>query len=267
MAFDEEKKETRKAADYLTIAADFEPTYQTGWQGVKGKVLKLATQMEGLGVTIKTNSILRNCGYGLILELKGMGVKVGADLKLVDIPETMKIDAMLLAPFKPDFLTIMCNASVKAMQWVKDALRNEGIEVLGVTVLTSIDDEECQGVFGCTAPAGVIRFARLASAAGIDGLVLSPKELPIITARQREYGEFKNLSLNPAGIRPADKKVEADDQKRVGTPTHAILNGARRVIIGRPITQAPNPREAAQQILEEIQRALDAKKLEDTKKK
>lgn len=256
--------EKRRAADCLTIAADFEPTFQTGRQGVKAKVIKLATQMEGLGITIKINSILRSCGHELIADLKGMGSKVGADLKLTDIPETMKIDALLLAPYKPDFLTVMCNASVKGMKWVKNAI-GEGVEVLGVTILTSLDDEECQGVYACSPPAGVLRFARLASAAGIDGLVLSPLELPIITKRQKEYGEFKNLSLNPAGIRPADKEVKADDQKRVGTPYHAIMNGARRVIIGRPITQAPNPREAAQQILEEIQRALE--ELEAAEKK
>jgi orotidine-5'-phosphate decarboxylase len=220
------------------------------------------TVSRGTGVIIKINSALRACGLKLIRELHDRGLRVMADLKLNDIYETMSIDASVLAPYKPEFLTVMCSAEIDGIEIVRRALA--GItEVLGVTVLTSFDEEECQSVYGCSAKAGVLRFARMARLAGLAGLILSPQEAEMLT----KHPELSALSLNTPGIRPAWALVKGDDQARVMTPAKAIVAGAERIVVGRPILNAaPNdegfpasPLEAVKRTLEEIDEGLKAR--------
>lgn len=238
------KKEI-KTEERLIVAADYSPKDCGGIRGVEAKVLELALSLRGTGVIIKINSILRAVGYGLIVTLHEMGLKVFADLKLVDIPATMKIDAELLAQVSPDFVTVMCNAS-DGIRFFKDAL-GPGCEVLGVTVLTSLTDEKCKAIYSCSCEEGVSRFAQIGYEAGLDGLILSPKEIQIV----KNLPEL-DLSLNTPGIRPLWSLVENDDQSRVMTPEKAIKSGADRIVIGRPITGAKNPRKAVIQTLNEI---------------
>ena len=246
-----------RVEERLIVAADYNPCDFGGRQGLRKKVLELAREIEGTGVYLKLNSVLRACGYGLIDELHQLGLKVFADLKLIDIPNTMGIDADLLNETKPEIVTVMCCAEVDGLLAVRKKL-DLNIEVLGVTVLTSLDEERCQSVFGCSTKAGVLRFARLAQLAKLSGLVLSPHELNIVTARSE-----LTMTYNTPGIRPGWNVVEKDDQKRIMTPREAIAAGADRIIIGRPITQAgkkpgkiKNPREAIEFTLEEIEEAL-----------
>jgi len=245
----------------LIVAADYSPKEYKGIQGVKGKVLDLAIDLKGLGTYIKVNSILRAIGYDLITMLRDLGLKVFADLKLIDIPKTMKIDAEMLKEVRPDILTVMCCAGVDGMRDVQKTL--EGItEVLGVTVLTSLDKDKCKEIFVCSPEVGVLRFARMAQLAGLGGLILSPEEVEIIKSEPK----LMSLGLNTPGIRPEWSVVESDDQARVTTPKKAIESGADRIVIGRPITQAgPNdkglpqsPREAAERTLEEIRQGLSS---------
>lgn len=246
-------------ADRLVVAADFKPEQVSGVAGVRGKVLALASKLEGTGVYIKINSILRSCGYGLIGELHDLGVRVMADLKLNDIPNTMKLDAALLEPYRPDLLTIMASSGVDGMAAVC-AEMGADTEVLAVTILTTFDEECCHEVYNCPTKVGVLKLARLASAAECDGLVLSGKEVPII-AKRPEIIEI--LTLNTPGVRPEWSVVEGDDQKRIVTPSDAIKSGVDRIIIGRPITQADDPREAVQKTLEEISTALESEENDD----
>ena len=245
----------------LIVAADYSPKEYGGIQGVKKKVLALARNLKGLGVYTKVNSILRAIGYDLIPKLHDLGLKVFADLKLIDIPKTMKIDGEMLSEVKPEILTVMCCAGVDGMRDVQKTL--EGItEVLGVTVLTSLDEDKCDEIFACSPKAGVLKFAYMAQSAGLGGLILSPKEVEIIKSEPK----LMSLSLNTPGIRPKWSIVEGDDQARVTTPLQAIKNGSDRLVIGRPITQAgPNdkglpqsPREAVERTLEEIRQGLDS---------
>ena len=245
----------------LIVAADYSPEEYGGIQGVKKKVLALARDLRRLGVYIKVNSILRAIDYDLISKLRDLGLKVFADLKLIDIPKTMKIDAEMLKEVKPEILTVMCCAGVDGMRDVQKTL--EGItEVLGVTVLTSLDEDKCDKIFACSPEAGVLKFAHMAQSAGLGGLILSPKEVEIIKSEPK----LMSLSLNTPGIRPKWSIVEGDDQARVLTPLKAIKNGSDRLVIGRPITQAgPNdkglpqsPREAAERTLEEIRQGLNS---------
>jgi orotidine-5'-phosphate decarboxylase len=238
-----------KPEERLIVAADFDPRKVGGKHGVIKSVMKLVRQLQGTGVYIKVNSALRAQGYGLIDEMHGEGVRVFADLKLIDIPNTMETDGALLAECKPELLTVMCAAGIDGMHAVQKTLPDTN--VLGVTVLTSLNEEECQAIFSCSTKAGVLRFARMAKLAGLGDLILSPKEVEIVNNRF-ELG----LSLNTPGIRPKWSIVEGDDQSRVLTPHQAIQNGATRIVIGRPIVQADNPRDAVQRTLDEIEQGL-----------
>jgi orotidine-5'-phosphate decarboxylase len=226
-------------------------------------VLALADAVEGTGVVIKVNSALRACGYSLIKELHDRGVKVMADLKLIDISETMETDAQNLIEFAPELLTVMCCAGIAGLKRVRDTLcvSGCGTEVLGVTVLTSLDEEECQAIFTCSTKAGVLRFARMAQLAGLSGLVLSGAELEVVSARHELM-----LSFNTPAIRPTWSVVKGDDQSksRAMTPAEAIVGGADRIVVGRPIFGAKpndkglpqNPREAVERTIAEITEGL-----------
>lgn len=122
--------------------------------------------------------------------------------------------------------------------------------LLAVTVLTSMDAAELAAVGVTDSPtAQVLRLARLAHAAGIDGLVCSAQEVAAV----REAMGAEALLVVP-GIRPAG--VGLNDQSRIATPADAIASGASMLVVGRPITQAADPAAAAAQILAEIKTAL-----------
>ena len=241
-------------AERIVIAADFKPDSE----GRKGaaKVVALAQEFKDTGVIIKVNSILRAVGYDLIEELHQLGVKVVADLKLIDIPETMQTDGLLLAEAHPDFVTVMACAEIDGMTLLREALPNT--EVWAVTVLTSLDEDLCQQVFASSVKAAVIRLARMAKLAGVGGLVLSPKELEAVRGRR----ELKGLTLNTPGIRYPWS--ETGDQKRFRTAGESVKDGVTRVIVGRPILGAkPNSEgrpqsrlDAFKLIVEDIEQAL-----------
>lgn len=244
-----------QAAERLIVAADYSPKDFGGITGAEQQVLALAKDLQGTGVYIKVNSILRAVGYSLITKIHDLGLKAFADLKLIDIPNTMGTDGEMLAEVKPDILTVMCCAGIDGMHAVQKVLG--GItEVLGVTVLTSLNEEECQAIFTCSTKAGVLRFSRMAQLAGLGGLILSPQEVEVVSKRFELM-----LSFNTPGIRPVWSLVEGDDQSRVLTPQKAIANGAKRIVIGRPIlTARPNdkglpqsPKEAVVRTIEEIE--------------
>jgi len=239
-----------EVSERLIVAADYDPRKLGGIIGVKNEVLKLAESLKGLGVIIKVNSVLRARGYELIEGLHGLGLRVFADLKLIDIPNTMETDGAMLAEVKPELVTVMCCAGIDGMRAVQKAIGGT-TEVLGVSVLTSLDEEECQAIFTCSTKAGVLRFARMAQLADLGGLILSSQEAEMLGAKQELV-----LTLNTPGIRPDWSLVAGDDQKRVMTPGKAIKAGVKRIVVGRPITQAKDPRGAVEKTLQEIEEAL-----------
>lgn len=163
------------------------------------------------------------------------------------------------AEVNPEMLTVMCCAGIDGMNAVQKVV-GEKTEVLGVTVLTSLNEEECQAIFTCSTKAGVLRFARMTKLAGLGSLILSPKEVEVVKDRFELM-----LSLNTPGVRPEWSIVSGDDQARILTPYKAKKNGAKRIVMGRPITQAKvnndglpqNPREAVERTLKEIGYALE----------
>lgn len=222
-------------ADRLIVAAD------------NVDVMELATRLQGTGVYIKVNSALRERGYPLILQLHELGLRVFADLKLNDIPETLATDGHLLATVAPELVTVMCSAGITAMKSLKAMLPNT--ELLGVTVLTSMSDSDSLELYGCTVAGAVMRLALMARAAGIAGLISSAREAP----RLREaLGD--ELTINTPAIRPVWAKVAGDDQNaaRVVTPAEAIRLGADRIVVGRPIVRAADMRDAVLRTLDEL---------------
>lgn len=242
-----------QVAERLIVAADFklDPKYGDGRATVHERVRLLANKLRGTGVIIKVNSALRALGYGLIDELNDRGLKVFADLKLNDIPETLSTDGQLLNEAKPYILTVMCSSGVKAAKALKAELADT--EVLGVTVLTSFTEDDAQAMFSCSTEEAAMNFGVIAVDAGLNGLISAPKELEFL---RRSFETV--FTFNTPAIRPEWSMVKGDDQNpdRVMTPAKAIKAGADRIVVGRPITQADDPYAAVMRTLEEIAQAL-----------
>lgn len=239
-------------AERLIVAADFEPGL-AGVAGVRNRVLTLAESLSGTGVYIKVESVLRASGYRLLDVLHEYGLKVFADLKLSGIPQTLTHDGMLLKPYKPELVTVMANTGKASMRALKSALPTE-TELLAVTFLTTMDKADAHRLFRCKDELdAVLRFAPEAETGGCDGLICAPGELAELLRT------FANrFSYNTPNIRPGAVEVVGDDQnlKRAMTPGNAIRAGAKRVVVGRPITQAADPRDAAMRIIDEIAAAV-----------
>jgi orotidine-5'-phosphate decarboxylase len=168
------------------------------------------------------------------------------DLKLHDIPNTVAGAVKSCLALDPLLLTLHCAGGPAMMRAAAEARGNARTKLLGVTVLTSLDDSDLAAT-GQNGPAAaqVKRLALLAQASGLDGVVCSPQEVAMLRATCR-----KDFLLVVPGIRPAG--AAAQDQKRVQTPRDAITAGADYLVIGRPITEAPDPQAAARAILAEI---------------
>jgi orotidine-5'-phosphate decarboxylase len=164
------------------------------------------------------------------------------DLKLHDIPNTVAGAVRAVRSLKPDFLTLHAGGGAAMMAAARDAA-GDTIRLLGVTVLTSLDDDDLASV-GQIGPAldQAMRLARFARESGLDGVVCSPREVALIRA---ECGP--DFLIVVPGIRPEGATL--GDQKRVMTPRAAIEAGASRLVIGRPITGADDPAAAARAII------------------
>lgn len=176
------------------------------------------------------------------------GFNVFLDLKLHDIPNTVASAIKALAGHRVGLLTLHASGGEEMLRRASEAAKEALPEArtLGVTVLTSMDAAGLSKIGVEAEPeAQVQRLAKLATHAGVDGLVCSPLEL---TGLRRELGPAP-LLVTP-GIRPAD--ADKGDQKRVMTPTEARAGGASFIVVGRPILQAPDPLAAVASLLDEL---------------
>ncbi len=172
------------------------------------------------------------------------GKQVFLDLKLHDIPNTVTRATAQVAKMGVRFLTI--HAYPQTMAAAKAGLADQGLELLAVTVMTSYDDADLAAAgYGFGVKDLVARRAAQAKQAGIDGLILSAEE---VAAMRASFGN--SFILVTPGIRPAG--AETGDQKRIMTPKAAIAAGVDHLVVGRPITQAPDPKAAAESIIAEI---------------
>ncbi len=186
-----------------------------------------------------------------VREVAGMGFEVFLDLKLHDIPHTVARAVVAASHLPIKMLTLHTGGGRAMMRQAVDAQRQSAAHLLllGVTVLTSLDEDDLRDVGVGTAPtAQVGRLARLAVDSGLGGLVCSPFELKPLRA---QVGA--GVKLITPGIRPAG--TAGNDQARVMTPRDAARAGADFIVVGRPILQAPNPVAAAEAILAELKTA------------
>ena len=181
------------------------------------------------------------------IKAEAPGCKIFLDLKLHDIPETIRRAMKSAATLGSDFVTVHCDN--RALLSATQEAAASGCVVLGVTVLTSLSKKDLKG----QDPEDlVLERATLAKEAGLGGVVCSGLEV------KRVKEKFGNdlVAVTP-GIRLKDNTVKADDQKRVVTPYDAIRDGADYIVVGRPIRDSKDPVGAAAAIAEEIKRALE----------
>ncbi|MCB1963189.1 MAG: orotidine-5'-phosphate decarboxylase [Rhodocyclaceae bacterium] len=179
-------------------------------------------------------------GYFELLDwLVAQRKKVFVDLKFFDVPETVRSAIRALSTRGATLATIHGNQSI-----MEAAVKDKGaLKVLAVTALTSLDQGDLDDLgFQCSVEQLVLSRARRALETGIDGIVSSGLEAPMI---RRELGD-RLLVVTP-GIRPVENKP-ADDQKRTVDVAQALRNGADYIVVGRPIRNAADPRRAAQDI-------------------
>jgi orotidine-5'-phosphate decarboxylase len=187
-------------------------------------------------------------GLSLVRKLTDTGKKVFIDVKLHDIGNTVARGVESLSSLGATFLTV--HAYPQTMQAAVEARGDSGVRILAVTVLTSYNeaDVEAAGYRHTVADLVAVR-ARQAKALGVDGIVCSPEE---VAALRAIVGD--GMSLVTPGIRPAGSAT--GDQKRIMTPARAIAAGADYLVVGRPVTEAADPKAAAESIQAEIAQAL-----------
>lgn len=201
-------------------------------------------------------------GKAIVQQAIDLGYMVFVDLKLHDIPETVKRSARQLAEIGADFITVHCLGGLKMLQAAAQGVEEVRAQnthmtrVLGVTVLTSMDlealrrigivfvsEEELQDY--------VVKLALLAKEAGCDGVVAAAKDI-----RRIRTAVGPNFLIVSPGIRePNATREDLGDQKRVGTPQQAVADGADAIVVGRPIRDAKDPAAKARWFQEQMRSA------------
>ncbi len=190
-------------------------------------------------------------GLDLARELAAEGFKVFLDMKLLDIDNTVAKAVENVARMRVSMLTL--HAYPKAMRAAVAAAKGSPLTLLGVTVLTSMDADDLREAGYSDTPRGlVLRRALQAREAGMGGIVCSADEAAAVRAILGP-----DLAVVTPGIRPAG--ADKGDQKRVMTPGDAIRAGASHLVVGRPITGAPDMAAAARAITDEITKAANGR--------
>ena len=216
--------------------------------------LALVEQLSGLVGMFKIGGQLFTAeGPDLVREITVSGERVFLDLKFHDIPNTVAGAVESAAKLGVSILNVHTLGGSEMMRAAAHAVGDRGLlwitrpAVLGVTVLTSMDKADLADVgIPSDLSAEVVRLATLARDSGLDGIVASPQEIRLI----RECITAERFIILTPGIRPAWSSK--GDQKRIATPVDAIRDGADFIVVGRAITDSPDPRAAAESILEEI---------------
>ena len=216
--------------------------------------VSLIDRLEGAVLWFKVGApLFTAAGPGAVEAVRKRGARVFLDLKYHDIPAAVGSAVREASRLGVGLLTVHASGGTEMLRAAAAAAAAETERplVLAVTVLTSLDRARLQREL--QVPVAVegqaVHLATLARAAGVDGVVASPREAGALrTALGRE------LTLVTPGIRPAG--ATADDQVRVATPAAAVRAGADYLVVGRPVTGAPDPRVAAAAIIREIEEAV-----------
>lgn len=208
------------------------------------EAVRLAEALAGHVAGFKVGlGLLHGPGPGLVGALSRLG-PVLADAKLHDIPSQVETAARRLGEYGARWITAHAAGGIDMLRAAATGLAatapHRPVGILAVTVLTSIDAATAAAIFGQSPGKVTARLAEQAAAAGVEGLVCSPKELKVVADVAPGL-----LKVTP-GIRPDGSPP--DDQRRTATPAEAIARGADLLVVGRPIIGAPDPVEAARRL-------------------
>jgi orotidine-5'-phosphate decarboxylase len=223
-----------QARDRLIVAID---------RSSRDDVLRLADALHGVAGVLKIGlqAFIAN-GPSIVREVVARGERVFLDLKIHDIPNTAR-HAVAEAEALGAAIVTVHTAGGEAML---RACAGEKVLVAGVTILTSLDDAELPRIGFAGSPLeNAVRLALLAKSAGLRGVVASPHEIEAI-----RHACGAGFTIIAPGVRPEGS--EAGDQRRTKTPAAAIAAGADYIVVGRPITDASSPRDAALAIVESL---------------
>lgn len=238
------------AKDRLIIALDVDTLQEAE--------LLVARLQDHVGVFKIGMQLFNNEGPEVVRRVNSLGGKVFLDLKLHDIPNTVGQASVVLTRQRVFMFNVHTAGGSEMMKKAAAAARQEaegsGVPlplVIGVTVLTSINQAILENEVGISRSVEdqVVKWARLAKESGLNGVVASPRE---IRAIREACG--RDFAVITPGVRPA--WADVNDQKRVMTPKEAVAAGASYLVVGRPITGAADPVEAARRIVEEMEEGL-----------
>lgn len=236
----------------LVVALDLDDLHEA---------LRLVDRLSGeVGMFKIGKQMFLHAGPQVVRDIRARGGEVFLDMKLHDIPVTVAKASIEAARMGVRIFNVHAAGGREMMRMSVEAVdrvcREEGLRrpvMLAVTVLTSLNNDDLRSV-GVNAPVGehVVRLAKLAQDAGVDGVVASAQEIDLL---RRECGP--SFVLLTPGIRPAGSDV--GDQKRVLTPMEAIAKGSDYLVVGRPIVEASDPVAMARRIVGEMAEGLAAR--------
>lgn len=210
------------------------------------QAMEMARQLNPQDCRVKVGKeLFTRCGPQVVDALHQLGFEVFLDLKFHDIPNTTAMAVKAAAEMGVWMVNVHCTGGLKMMAACREVLeQRQGSKplLIGVTVLTSMEQEDLAGIGLDVAPQEqVLRLAQLARQAGLDGLVCSAQEARVLK-QQWPTGQLVTPGIRPAGS-------ANDDQKRILTPLQAMQAGSDYLVIGRPITRAADPAVAVREIL------------------
>lgn len=236
----------REAKDYLIVPLDV-PTLK--------EAKDIVDEIDDLVIHYKVGlQLFTKYGPKAVEMLKGKGKKVFLDLKLHDIPNTVIGAVEASIDMEVNMLTLHALGGFDMMESAQKVVwesKSKDLIILGVTILTSLDEAFLQDFLGIdkSMKTQILDLATLSRSAGLSGVVASPKEVAQI--KEKCGGDF--IVVTP-GIRP--EGADAGDQKRIETPDKAIMNGADYIVVGRPIIQAESKIDAVESTIKGIERGL-----------
>ena len=205
---------------------------------------QLLDQLDSNLCMVKIGSVSFNSlGREAVIRAARKGFDIFLDLKLHDIPNTVRRTIEGLADLPIKMMTVHTSGGLRMLQESIEAAKERNIKIFGVTALTSLADEDTQTIYGCNAKDQVLAMIELAKKANIDGVVCSPQELSLVKNNS-------DLLVITPGIRI---KNLGDDQTRTMNPKDAIDNGSDFLVIGRPITASTNIKNSLKEIYDSIQ--------------
>ena len=231
--------------DRLIVALDVD---------TKEKAIGLVERLKAEVKTFKIGSeLFTSCGPDIVTAVKKRGCGIFLDLKFHDIPNTAAKSAASAVRLGVSMLNVhalggydMMKISAESAAMEAKTLKITKPKIIAVTVLTSMDENSLKKIgINDNMEKQVLKLAKLARDASLDGVVASPSEVKLI---RRELGE-EFIIVTP-GVRP--EWAAANEQKRVATPREAVFSGATYIVVGRPIVEASDPLAAAKRILEEM---------------